>query len=426
MAVVTIFLTSGTSWTVPPDWNSASNTIEIVAPGGAGAAVAGSKGAGAGGGAYSKKNNLTLTPGASVAYSVGAPGIGAASAVGSASTDAWFNGTGLASASVSAEAGKSANPANVAGLGGKAANGIGDVKFDGGDGFYNAGLASGFGGGGAAGPNGAGVTATTSSGAAGDAGSGGAGGAAGNPPGAGGNGTEWDATHGSGGGGAGPLTTSNSNAGAGGLYGGGGGGARTAGGSPAGGSGGAGFIVIQYTPVQGVISSAGVASSSIVGKELANAAWAAAGSSAVTFAGKKLANAAWAAAGVAAAAFVGAPAGVMAAVGSSTAALAGRKDVTLAAASGVYNWAGLAATLQYIRYTLNAEYGVYTVHGQTLRLFKSSFITVDSEVILVSPENTTALVPEEPREIRLRPGDEPVEDGEEYRVIGPPNRQRLQ
>ena len=31
---VTIFLTSGTSWTVPSDWNSANNTIEVIGGGG--------------------------------------------------------------------------------------------------------------------------------------------------------------------------------------------------------------------------------------------------------------------------------------------------------------------------------------------------------------------------------------------------------
>jgi hypothetical protein len=34
----TIYLTSGSTWTVPSDWNSANNTIEVIGGGGRGVA----------------------------------------------------------------------------------------------------------------------------------------------------------------------------------------------------------------------------------------------------------------------------------------------------------------------------------------------------------------------------------------------------
>jgi hypothetical protein len=71
-----IYLTSGTSWTVPSDWDSANNTVEVLAGGGGGApgtpAVGG--GGGGGGGAYSKKINVTLTPSTSVNIKIGSGG----------------------------------------------------------------------------------------------------------------------------------------------------------------------------------------------------------------------------------------------------------------------------------------------------------------------------------------------------------------
>src|SRR3989344_4708849 len=48
-SAVTTFLTSGTSWTVPADWNSSNNTIEVIG-GGGGGDTPGSAGGGGGGG----------------------------------------------------------------------------------------------------------------------------------------------------------------------------------------------------------------------------------------------------------------------------------------------------------------------------------------------------------------------------------------
>lgn len=134
-----VFLTStgAGTWTVPTDWVNTDNSIEVIGGGGGESTSAG------GGGAYSKVTNVTLTPGASVNYAVGAGGNGVDGG------DTFFGNTTLVGSTVGAKGGK------VDGTGGAAADGIGTDKFSGGAGSS--------GGGGAAGP----------------AGNGGAGGAAG-------------------------------------------------------------------------------------------------------------------------------------------------------------------------------------------------------------------------------------------------------
>lgn len=199
-----IFLTSGTSWTVPSDWNNASNTIECI---GGGQNGAGTDGSGGQGGGYGKVTNQAAS--GSISIQVGTNGATA--------TSSWWNST-----------------ATVRGKGGGSADtNVGSTTFAGGTGGSSAG-----GGGGAAGPNGAGGNGGgfNGSGGTGDNGSGGSGGTTGH---AGGNGTEYDASHGSGGGGGG---NSSGAGGAGGLYGGGGGGGFSAG------SGAKGLIVVTYTP----------------------------------------------------------------------------------------------------------------------------------------------------------------------------------
>src|SRR3972149_2432129 len=93
----TIVLTSGTSWTVPANWNSTNNSIEVIGAGGngsAGGTSAGTSGAGGGGGAYAKTLNLSLTPSSSVAIQIGAGG-----------GDTWFKNT----ATILAKAGANAS-----------------------------------------------------------------------------------------------------------------------------------------------------------------------------------------------------------------------------------------------------------------------------------------------------------------------------
>ncbi|MEI7527810.1 MAG: hypothetical protein WCK76_02595, partial [Elusimicrobiota bacterium] len=68
-----IFLTAtgAGTWTVPADWTSSNNTIEVIGGGGSG------KVGGGGGGAYSKSVDVSLTPGTDVSFSVGAGAGGA-------------------------------------------------------------------------------------------------------------------------------------------------------------------------------------------------------------------------------------------------------------------------------------------------------------------------------------------------------------
>jgi hypothetical protein len=260
------FLTSGTSLTVPADWDSSNNTIEVIGGGGGGGpAQAGSPAngsGGGGGGAYSTISNLSLTPGNSVTYSVGSAG-----AANTAGGDTYFNGASCAGASACAKGGAAGGTGG--GAGGSAASSVGTTKYNGGTGGAGAAGAGCCGGGGGAGgggggPNGAGnpgaggASTAGGTGGSGGAGSGGAGGTGGGGGccggGSGGNGTEFDASHGSGGGGGGGAGNaaglSGFPGGTGGNYGaggGGGGGAGSGGPSSGGGvSGGQGLIVITY------------------------------------------------------------------------------------------------------------------------------------------------------------------------------------
>jgi hypothetical protein len=102
--MATILLTSGTTWTVPSDWDSANNSIQCLGGGGGG----GNKSGGGGGGsAYAKITNLTLTPGATVLIAIGAAGAGSsvADVSGTDGGDTYFNGASLAASSVGAKGG---------------------------------------------------------------------------------------------------------------------------------------------------------------------------------------------------------------------------------------------------------------------------------------------------------------------------------
>src|ERR1035437_2308628 len=73
MPATQIFITAGTTWVVPSDWNNASNTIEVIG-GGAGGNASNMTGGGAGG--YAKSVNVALTPGATVSVQIGAGSAG--------------------------------------------------------------------------------------------------------------------------------------------------------------------------------------------------------------------------------------------------------------------------------------------------------------------------------------------------------------
>lgn len=230
MTTKVIFITAGSTWTVPDDWNSKANTIECIGAGGGGYG-GGTASAGGGGGAYSRISNLSLTPGAAIQYNVGTGGPANSSTVDGG--DTWFNGTGLSSASVSAEGGYS----GFYGDGGWFSYSIGEFGYDGGASIA---FASATGGAGAGGKFGAGSPGLTTPGAA----NGGrtAAGAAGveytatNTW----NGTAYTGTTPTGGAGGGGNSTS-----VGANYGGGGGSTLTVGqaGAP-------GLIIVSYIPLQ--------------------------------------------------------------------------------------------------------------------------------------------------------------------------------
>jgi len=92
-------LTTGTSWTVPADWNSANNNIYLIGGGGGGSgSVAAStsgnhvSGSGGGGGGFTAATNVTLTPSSSVTFAIGAAGT-AGTGGGTTSSTAGAGGT---------------------------------------------------------------------------------------------------------------------------------------------------------------------------------------------------------------------------------------------------------------------------------------------------------------------------------------------
>jgi hypothetical protein len=251
------FLTSGTTWTVPTDWNNTNNTIDAIGGGGGGAGgftdASGSGGGGGGGGGaggFSRISNASLSPGTTVTIAVGGGGASVADSVnGNAGGDTYLCNSTSSCTSITDSAvvvGAKGGGAGLAGTsssggtggaGGATAGGVGSTKTKGGDGASPSGPASakgsgGGGGGGAAGAsangnNGAANTSTTVGGVGGQ-GDGTSGGAAGSASGGtGGNGTEYDGSHGSGGGGGGGDGISNGSGFAGGsagIYGAAGGG----------------------------------------------------------------------------------------------------------------------------------------------------------------------------------------------------------
>jgi len=113
-----IFLTANSgkgnqTWNVPSNWNSLSNTIECVGSGGDGApgiANGGAGGAAGGGGAYAKITNLSLTPGGTATYAIGADATTTTetTTVGKA-RETYFNNTASSTASISCSWGRAAN-----------------------------------------------------------------------------------------------------------------------------------------------------------------------------------------------------------------------------------------------------------------------------------------------------------------------------
>ena len=267
-----IILTSGTSWTVPNDWNSSSNIVEAIGGGGGGGlgddgGAGGGAGSGAGGaGAYAKITNFSSTAGTNISITIGRGGYagdGGIYAVGdedggdtvfdSSSTLLAKGGLGIVGGTAGATGGDAAScvPSTGAHSGGNGGAGV---------------VGSGTTGGGAGGGAGAGgTTADGSDGTDGSGSTGGAGGAGGtvdggaggsSNSGAGSAGTTWNGSSGPGGGGGGgaggtalnPGVAGGASAlyGSGGAGGGGGGSLASAG---IGTTGRPGLIVISYNPI---------------------------------------------------------------------------------------------------------------------------------------------------------------------------------
>lgn len=160
-----VVLTSGSTWAVPINFNSAANTIEAIGGGGAGtAAIYPLNGgmAGGGGGAYAKIINAVLTPGSIVNIQIGQGGQSSG-----ANGTATFLQNSNAATIISADYGRGASAygggppyTTQPGIGGQASNCIGTTTYSGGTGggLNGPGQGSGGGGGGAAGPHGAGAT----------------------------------------------------------------------------------------------------------------------------------------------------------------------------------------------------------------------------------------------------------------------------
>jgi hypothetical protein len=238
-------LTSGTTFTVPSDWNSSNNNIYMIgaAGGGGSAAVSGNNraaGGGGGGGAFTQLTNFTATPSSSVTYAIGTS---AANTNGGNTT--WDSGTYIANGGLRGTAATTPTSAGGAGGAAQTVSGIITAAFAGGNGGAGSfgttvaqAYASG-GGGGAGGPNGVGGNggtgfgSTTAANIAGGGGGGNGGGSNG--------GNAASATFGAGGnnfGGTGGGAT----AGANGTLGGGGAGRVNVG---LGGSGGSGIDILN-------------------------------------------------------------------------------------------------------------------------------------------------------------------------------------
>lgn len=140
-----IFITSGTSYTLPADFNPNNNTVECYGSGG----VANNFGGyGGGGGAYAKSTNVNIGAGVTVNIHIGSAG----------ATDTWFNATSLANAVSNGTGISCGAQGGVGNAAGTAASSCGSTKFSGGTGGAGGGSTSGGGGGGgAAGPNGNGA-----------------------------------------------------------------------------------------------------------------------------------------------------------------------------------------------------------------------------------------------------------------------------
>jgi hypothetical protein len=414
---------SGTSWTVPGDWNNSNNTIYLLGGGGGGArgrntsSTNRAAGAGGGGGGFTSATNLVLTPGGTVDYVVGAggaggSGIGDPGGPGGATswgviTDSFYKiaagGTGGSTTAVpssigglggvgltytggaggagaitttsgqgvgSGGGGGSAGPLGTGGAGGNGATSTGNNPGGGGGGNGGgsaggnavASTSSGDGGNNAFGVGGGAGRTTTGIGGSGSVGGGGGGGY-GNFGGGGSVGTEvYQATGSAGGPGGASATGATGILGAGGS----GGGVSTAGTPSAGGAGGAGFIFIAY-------SFAGGGGYTVTAN---NGSYTVAGQTANVLFGR----------------LVTANQGAYTVAGQTANFFLGR---LVTADQGAYSVAGQTATVVYTpgggAYVVIADNGAYTVTGQNASLLRARLLLADNGAYAITGQNATLL-----------------------------------
>ena len=132
-----VFLTSGTSWTVPADWTN-TNTIITIGAGGGGGSTSGS---GGGGGAFAVRSNITGLSG-SITYAIGAGGAGGAAGgtnTGGTGGDTYFNSGSMPAPGVTTAVGAKGGVggggnAGSVGAGGASGSSDGSTVYSGGAG----------------------------------------------------------------------------------------------------------------------------------------------------------------------------------------------------------------------------------------------------------------------------------------------------
>ena len=158
--VIILTSTGANTWTVPTDWNT-PNSIECIGAGQAGGRgynFPSQRGNGGAGGDWAIKRDVSLTPSASVPYSIGAQSVySGTSKTATAAADTWFGHATFGSATVGAAGGGSTSVSigDETSTGGP--GGVGRTYGAGGGG--GAGGADGVGGAGGGGFNGGGVYA---------------------------------------------------------------------------------------------------------------------------------------------------------------------------------------------------------------------------------------------------------------------------
>jgi len=128
-----IYWASGT-WVAPSGVNRVLVEVWGGGAGGGGQNLTSDGAGGGGGGAYSRKENIAVTPGNSYTVNVGSGGIGGTGACGQGGGPSWFSAEGTVFSPGGLPGCNSTGVPPAGGLGGTAAAGIGDVRYSGANG----------------------------------------------------------------------------------------------------------------------------------------------------------------------------------------------------------------------------------------------------------------------------------------------------